>query len=224
MKEKIQDNSSVDKKSLKRHLLRIACVVVVLGGLIWIWEDVIEDRVIPKRWGVIEEGKIYRSGRLSSALVKRVLEKHNIVVIVSLSGEKPNDKDQNAERKAAAELGIEILRFPLSGNGTGDIKNYAQAIAAMVNARRMNKPVLIHCAAGTQRTGAVTACYRMLVENRSPEFAYKELLRYDYDPDKNPVLLSYVNDNMADLVSLLKEMEVIDEVPAPLPLLPQTPQ
>lgn len=206
-------------KSRWASIGRIALIVAVIGAGIWLWEDVLEDHVIPKRWGVVEAGKIYRSGRLSVTFVKRTLKKHNIAVIVTLTGNKPGHKDQEAERQAAAQLGIEILRFPLRGNGTGDINNYAQAIAAIVDAKQKGKPVLVHCAAGTQRTGGVIACYRMLIEKKPALFAYAELLHCDWDPDDDQILLTYVNNNMAELATLLKRKGVIDEVPNPLPVL-----
>lgn len=200
-------------------ILRILLVIAIAGLVIWLWKNVLEDRLIPKRWGIVQAGKIYRSGRLSAALVTRTLRKNNIAVIIDLTGDKPSDKDQNAEKKAAVELGIERLNFPLKGNGTGDINNYAQAIAAIADAKRKSKPVLVHCAAGTQRTGGVIACYRMLVEKKSPSFAYAELLRYDWKDKPDQILLNYINSNMAKLAALLKEMGVIDEVPNPLPVI-----
>lgn len=38
------------------------------------------------------------------------------------------------------------------------------------------KPILVHCLHGSDRTGAIVAAYRMVVENRSKEDAVKELL------------------------------------------------
>lgn len=200
-------------------ILRILLAIAIAGLVIWLWKDVLEDRLIPKRWGVVQAGKIYRSGRLSSALVKKMLRENNIAVIIDLSGDEPGDKDQEAEKKAAVELGIERLNFPLKGDGTGDINNYAQAIAAIVDAEQKGKPVLVHCAAGTQRTGGVIACYRMLVEKKSPSFVYAELLRYDWKDKPDQILLTYINNNMAKLAALLKEMGVIDEAPNPLPVI-----
>ena len=214
-----QKSETIAIKNTSRRLsiLRILLVIAIVGLVIWLWKNVLEDRLIPKRWGVVQAGKIYRSGRLSAALVKRTLRKNNIAVIIDLTGDAPGNKDQNAEKKAAVELGIERLNFPLRGNGTGDINNYAQAIAAIVDAKRKGKPVLVHCAAGAQRAGGVIACYRMLVEKKSPSFAYAELLRYDWKDKPDQILLNYINSNMAKLAELLKEMGVIDEVPNPLP-------
>ena len=202
-----------DKKS---RLVWLA--VLLVGGGIWLWEDVIEDRVIPKRFGVVKEGRIYRSGQLSASLIKRTLVKYKIGVIVSLSGDS-DDVDKNAERQAAAELGIERLVFPLGGNGTGDINNYAEAIAAICEAQEKGNPVLVHCAAGAQRTGGVVATYRLLVEEKAPSFALAEMKSYGWDPRDNKLLLPYINSNMAQLAELLCEMGVINEAPEPLPQL-----
>ncbi len=110
-------------------------------------------------------------------------------------------------------------RFSLSGDGTGDIINYAKAIAAVVEAREKSKPILGHCAAGTQRTDGVIVCYRVLIKKRLPLFAYKKLLRYDWDTKKNQILLRFINNNMTKLATILKQIGVIEEIPEPLPFI-----
>jgi protein-tyrosine phosphatase len=203
----------------RKLILLIVLILVTIGSGILVWEELLKESFIPKRWGVVEDGKIYRSGQLSAALVKKTLEKYNIAVVIDLTGEVSGDKDQEAEKQATQELGIEVYRYPLKGNGTGDIKNYANAIATIVDARRNGKPVLVHCAAGTQRTGGVIACYRMLVEGKPPSQAYAELLRYDWHDEQDQVLLKYINTNMIELANLLLESGVIDQLPEPLPVI-----
>ena len=198
---------------------RIALGLLILGCSVWLWEDLLEDQIIPKNWGCVEAGRIYRSGQLSAALVERTLKKHNIEVIVSLNGEKPLDRDCLAEREACQALGIDLMRFPLGGDGTGDIKHYADAIEAMVQAKRANRAVLVHCTAGAQRTGGVVACYRLLVSGDPNETVLQEVAHYGWRPEKNPKLLPVVNGNMAELAALLKEKRVLEEVPDPLPAL-----
>ena len=56
-------------RSLGRLLLTIGVIVAVIGGGIWVWEEVLEDRLIPKRFGVVVPGSIYRSGQLSPTLI-----------------------------------------------------------------------------------------------------------------------------------------------------------
>lgn len=201
----------------RRKIIQIILIVAVIAGGIWLWEEVLEDRVIPKRWGSVVEGEIYRSGQLSAALVERTLKKHRIAVIVTLCWESPDNQDEAAEIRAADKLGIEYLRFPLSGNGTGDINHYARAVAAVVEAQRAGQPVLVHCAAGAQRTGGVTAYYRLLIEKAPREDVLRELRHYGWRPERNAALVPFINENMGQLAVMLRDMGVIDEIPDPLP-------
>jgi protein tyrosine/serine phosphatase len=211
-------SESERKRSVTRTLLVVGLVAAAVGGGIWLWEEVLEDRLIPKRWGVVEQGAVYRSGQLSGALVEKTLRDHSIRVVVSLRADEPGNEDHEAERAAVERLGIDLLVFPLQGDGTGDVANYAKAIEAMVEARAQGKPVVVHCAAGAYRTGGVVAAYRLLVEGADPADVYEEMLEYDYDPDdENPP--AFLNAHMAELAALLVERGVIDAVPDPLPVL-----
>ena len=119
-------------------------------GLVWL----IKYHFVPKRFGVVVPGHIYRSGQISAPLIKKILTKYNIRVIIDLTSADPNDPDKQAEKQAAAELNIKVLRFPMNGNGTGDVNYYANAVVAIANAEKQNLPVLVHCAAGAKEQAA----------------------------------------------------------------------
>jgi hypothetical protein len=193
----------------------ICLAILLIGGGVWAWESEIKDRVIPKRFGVVQEGQLYRSGLISSALVKKVLLKYKIKVIIDLAAGGGNRK---AEKQAVTELGIERLTFQLRGDGTGDVNDYARAIAAIAQAKQEHKPVLVHCNAGLQRTGGVIAAYQLLVEEKASSLVYHEFTRYDWDPWNDTTLFNYVNGHMEELAVLLKKMGVIKEIPSPLPV------
>lgn len=213
---------AVDKNGNRRvkPLPAVVLGVCLLGGGVWFWDGVAKDRLIPKRWAAVEDGCLYRSGQLSASLVKRTLARHGIKVIVALTFDEPQDQDQAAEVKAAAELGIELLRFPLLGDGTGDVKNYIGAVAAVIQAERQGKPVLVHCAAGAQRTGGTIAFYQLLVDKRPSPAVIQELRRHGWKPKRNPNLLPYINANLAQIATALHDRGLLDEIPNPLPVLP----
>lgn len=211
------DTDRPPRKS-RRGLWLAAGLVALIGGGIWLWEEVLEDRLIPKRLGTVEAGTIYRSGQLSPALVHRTLDRLDVDVVVSLCAEVPGLPEHDAERQAADDLGIERLIFPLEGDGTGDIASYARAIAAMHEAAQSGRTVLVHCAAGSYRTGGVVAAYRLLVQGESPEAAREEMLEYGWDG--SAILPEYLNAHMRELAERLVRLGVIDEVPEPLPKLP----
>jgi protein tyrosine phosphatase (PTP) superfamily phosphohydrolase (DUF442 family) len=205
-------------KPTTRKILLLALAVAVIAGGIWTWEEVLEDRLLPKRWGVVVPGLVYRSGQLHRALVEKTLREHSIQLVVSLRPDEPGDPDHAAEQQAVENLGIEWVVFPLRGDGRGEIANYAGAVKAIVDAQRQEKPVLVHCAAGAYRAGGVVAVYRMLVEGAPGSDAYAEMLDYDWDPDdEHPA--KFLNENMPELVRLLVEYGVLDEAPDPLPVL-----
>jgi len=215
---------STDRNQGRRSKWLPAAVlaVCVFGGSAWLWEGVAKDRLIPKRWAVVEGHNIYRSGQLSSSLVKRTLAQHGIKVIVTLTGDDPQDKDQRAENQAAAELGIDLLRFPLNGDGTGDVHQYADAVAAVIQAERQGKPVLVHCAAGAQRTGGAIALYQLLVDRKPPATVIRDLRHHGWNPKRNPNLLPYLNENLGQVAAILQDQGLLEEIPHPLPIL-QTP-
>jgi protein tyrosine/serine phosphatase len=203
---------------IRSRFWSVCLAILLMGGGICIWESIIKDRVIPKHFGVVEEGQLYRSGLLSAALIKNVLLKHKIKIIIALTVDSPDNSDLKAEEQAAAELGVERLTFPLRRNGTGDINNFAGAIAAIAKAKQEHKPALVRCNAGLDRTGAVIAAYRLLVERKDPSFVYQEFTRYDRDPWNDTELMKYINSHMEELAVLLKKMGVLSKIPDPLPV------
>jgi protein tyrosine/serine phosphatase len=208
----------------KKKNIRFWVIVAVVGFSIWLYEEVIEEYVIPDmfptKWGCVEPNSIYRSGQLSDALVEKTLKKNGIQVIVALNGPSPGDPWKMAEEEAAEKLGIEFKRFELKGNGTGDIEHYAKTIQAIVQAKQQNKRILVHCSAGELRSGGTLGCYRLLVNGDDPKDVVKEMLRYGYEPRRDTDLVPFINENMGKLAGLLVEMGVIPEIPDPLPVLP----
>lgn len=196
-------------------------VIAPVAVLVYVWEEVLEDRFIARNFGVVEEGLIYRSGQISATLIEGVLVDHGIKVIIDLNGldEGQTGEYQQAEIETAQHLGIDVQRFPLKGDGTGDIRCYADAIEVISKCVQDNKPVLVHCAAGAQRTGGVIASYRMLLQGKTPYEAVEELCQYESRRHKNETVVNYVNSQLPELAALLKERGVIASIPAELPVM-----
>ena len=185
-------------------LLAVLALLAALG----LWEA-FKYQIVPRRFGIVERNLVFRSGRIAPRLVSRTLREHKIAVIVDLTEPSPDDASWRAEREAAENLGISVLNFDLVGDGTGNITNYAKAVAAIVEAKRANKPILVHCAAGAQRNGGVVAAYRLLVEKQLPETVLAEMSRYGWKARRNRALVDYLNRHMAELRSLLQEMGAV---------------
>lgn len=206
--------NKISFKNISLPFWVVLALLLAFGG----WE-ICKYQVVPRRFGIVDRGQVFRSGRIAPHLVRRTLETHGIKVIVDLTEPEQNNAEWRAERSAAETLGISISNFPLRGDGTGNITNYAKAIAVIEQSKKGRKPVLVHCAAGVQRTGGVIAAYRLLVERQNPATAYAELTRYGWKSRADKILLEYLNGHMKELAVLLQEMKVIARAPRSVPLI-----
>lgn len=193
--------------------------LAVIGAAIGVWHAGVKYRFIAKRFAVVEPGRIYRSGQISRWVIGDVLDEHQIGLIIDLNGKDPNDEHQAAELKAAKGRGIEIKRFPLRGNGTGDIHHYAEALTELHHAVQNGQRVLIHCHAGASRTGAAVAFYRLLVQHRDPADVLAEMSEFKADLSGTHELIIYMNAHMRTLAELLVESGVIPRMPSRIPQL-----
>jgi protein tyrosine/serine phosphatase len=166
-----------------------------------------------KRWGEVVPGLLYRSGQLRASQVEAVLRERGIALVIDLSEERESDRDQRAEEEATQRLGVELLRLPLSGDGRGDPARYVEALAAATAAMRAKRPVLVHCAAGSQRIGGFVALYRVLLEGRSTEEVRREMEQYGWRRRRDAVLLDYLNAHVGRIAADLVERGVLDRVP-----------
>jgi hypothetical protein len=194
----------------------ITATITSLGALSW---DAVKYRFVAKKFGVVVPGAVFRSGQISKWMLEPTLEQNAIRAIIDLQSNDPYDEHQQAEIVAARELGIEHFRFPLRGDGTGDIERYAAAVATLIRLEREHTPVLVHCAAGAQRTGGVVAFYRLLIEQQQPQEVRHELMRYGWKPDADTALVQYLNANMLQMAESLVEQGLLAKVPNPLPQL-----
>jgi protein tyrosine/serine phosphatase len=208
--------------SLRVSLLLKAAIVLVAALLVWYVADHFgrwKDRFVPRKFRVVDAGLIYASGQIDRHLIRQLLVDRHIQVIVCLENDAtdPDVADLSAELAAAKELGIARYEHPLSGDGTGDIHAYADAVAAMAQAEKEAKPLLLHCSSGVQRSNGATFYYRVLVQRRDADAAAAEMIRNGFRPRSNPQLIPYLNAHMAEMAALLVAKSVIPAVPNPLP-------
>ena len=146
--------SSFFNSTARKSIAASVLVVVALGV---IWKEVLEDRLVPKRWGVVDEGSLFRSGQLHPALVESTLEDNGIDVIVNMNRWHLEKPEQAAQEAVADALGIVKERYPMLGDGTGDPEQYVLALERIHRALGEGDRVLVHCTAGAQRTGEKAA-------------------------------------------------------------------
>ncbi len=191
-------------------------LLVAAGLAVTLYEKGLEDRVEMKNLGLVEPG-LWRSGQFSRFMVGPALAYVEPDLIVSLSEDKSTNADNMAEKAAAASAGIERVHVSLKGDGTGDPMEYVTALGYVIDARREGKTVLVHCYAGSERTGGMIALYRTLVQGRpADEAILDELSGYKHDVEDG-VLIDYLNANVETIATELHARGHLAEIPRPLP-------
>jgi protein tyrosine/serine phosphatase len=208
-------------RSARRLRIATAAVLAIgaaIGGYAW-WREEGSRLFHPRNFGVVEEGFLYRSGQIHPRIIEDVLREYEIDLVIDLARDDPRRESVRAEIAAVEALGIRKLDlFGLDGYGVGRLDAYASALEEIARARSAGARVLVHCSAGSERTGAAVALYRMLFQGWTGERAYAEYLGYRNRPPRHRRLPDYLNRNMQRLVAQLVARGVLAEPPSPLPV------
>jgi protein tyrosine/serine phosphatase len=146
--------------------------------------------IIARRFVEVVPGHLYRSGYLEQGPLRRVIDEHGIRTILALLNDEPDNPEQQREMAVAAEKKVQVLRIGMRGDGLADFDQLDQA--ADVLADESTHPLLVHCAAGVNRTGAVYAAWRMKHCGWSPERALAEAEQCGWLPRDNPELREHL--------------------------------
>jgi protein tyrosine/serine phosphatase len=151
-----------------------------------------------RNFGTVEEGVLYRSGRLEAPGLRRAIEEYDLKTVVDLGGWDNDDAQWQANQDVADELGVTRYAIHMSGDGRANPNGYLAALRILADPA--NQPALVHCAAGTERTGAAVVLYRHLVQGEQIQPAYEESLTFGHEAEDYE-WIAY----LADWVGALRE-------------------
>lgn len=185
--------------------LIIAGVVgAMMGGVLWVlWQR--RDHLVLRNFGAVEpEAGLFRSARLTPATLDRLVKQRGVKTVVDLGAYPPDSKEEAALQDAARRLGItrHVVRG-LRGNGTGNINGYIHAVRLMRDAGA--RPLLVHCAAGAERTTTAVALYQHVERGTELHKAVEAARAFKHDPDENPYLLAFLKSHVDAAVRALRE-------------------
>ncbi|HTG33910.1 MAG TPA: tyrosine-protein phosphatase [Thermoanaerobaculia bacterium] len=110
---------------------------------------------------------VYRSSQPSMDQLKTLVDDHHINTIIKLNtGSEPTLP------------GVKLFRYRLYGPITPSAATIKDILTAIDHAE---KPVLIHCSHGEDRTGLIVALYQVC-KGMTPEDAYKDMVAHGFHP------------------------------------------
>jgi len=121
---------------------------------------------------VIAAGQAYRSAQPSAAGLENVISQLGIKTVVNLRGPNPSKPWYDAEVQLCQAMGVTLADHPMSAKSLPS----GELLAAVVDTLQTAEyPILIHCAGGSDRSGAISAIYRMLILGHNKQDALSEL-------------------------------------------------
>jgi protein-tyrosine phosphatase len=134
-----------------------------------------QGRLVWDHWDVAKRGVLYRSGQLTGNQLTAAVKRHGIRTVVNL--QMPGD-ELSAERELSARLGVDFVNLPMPGDGFGEEWQFREILKIIDDPQR--RPVLVHCARGTCRTGAAVALYRFERDGWTLDDVATEMQRQTY--------------------------------------------
>ena len=126
----------------------------------------------------IVAGEAYRSAQPSADEIRAYRDEYHIATIINLRGQAPGQSWYDTEVRTAKGLGIRHVDFRMSARKK---LTKAQSLALIALMRSVPKPVLIHCRAGSDRSGLAAALYLAAVAKAGEEKSEAQLsIRYGH--------------------------------------------
>jgi len=127
---------------------------------------------LPFNFHVVDDGRAYRSAQPDGEQLRAAAAVFGIRTVLNLRGSHPGEYWYDQQAAACEETGIALISIPLSAQSLPTAEDLAEVVTILQTAEY---PMLIHCKSGADRTGLVSALYRMVVKGESREAALTEL-------------------------------------------------
>ena len=188
-------------------LSALAITIAIVGGAYYYFIQV----ALP-HFHTVSKGTLYRSGQprgIGLAWVKH----YGIRTLINLRS--PDSDGTPEEKEFAAENGLNFHNFPI-GSSHDEIEETVERFLAIAD-DKSNWPILVHCSRGKERSGVLSAIYRIEYERWSNEQALQETYNLGLEEGHMPIPENFIKNYRArwngDSDLSKKESEVLPEVP-----------
>jgi len=165
-------------KMSKRAKYVAVLVAALIGGIVLTWA-ILEHEEDRHHFHTVCAGVLYRS-RQPDAENFEGLKRRNITKVVNLRHRDENVDEFDREQALCAAKGVTMINLPMLSSIPADeqLERFLQLV------RDGKGATLVHCQHGRNRTGVMSAAFRVVVEGVEPQRAYDEMMSYW---DRGPV-------------------------------------
>jgi uncharacterized protein (TIGR01244 family) len=150
------------RKRIVRPLLAVAVVIGLYAAYL----------VHTDNFHTVIAGELYRSARPSPEEIAEWHKRYGIKTIINLHGAHPYADWYRKEKATAESLGIKFIVHQMSAQRDVQADEVEQILNILATAQR---PILVHCRNGADRSGLVSALYVAGVARGSEFFAELQL-------------------------------------------------
>jgi molecular chaperone DnaJ len=131
----------------------------------------------------IDKDKFFRSKQLSSRKLRYYIDRFNIKTVINLRGLNENSSWWKKENLTVKSCGAKLYNIRMSARELPNKKNILYLLNLYDKAE---KPILIHCLGGSDRTGEAAALWVIDQQKKSKKVALRQLsLKYGHIKIKN---------------------------------------
>lgn len=161
--------------NIRRRALWVAtglCMPVLILASYLVWLQVSGN------FAPVVEGAVYRSNQPTPERLADYQAAYGIKTVVNLRGAAPDEDWYALEKQATEALGMTLIDVPLSSTRELSDQELQQLVEIL---RTAEKPILIHCRSGANRTGLAAAIYLAAFEQVGSDTAGRQLsVRYGH--------------------------------------------
>jgi protein-tyrosine phosphatase len=169
----------------------------------------VRKHIMWDNFGVVQSGKIYRSGQLKPRQLNEAIRRYRLRSVLNLHHNRIGNGA--AEAQLMRDMGVKYYCTAWPGNGVVAESHLRWAYEIISD--QANQPILVHCARGTNRTGAVVAYYRIYHSKWSRERIRDEMVRHRHRPHSNLELENMVDQLCRTPIQTASHHDAIDIVP-----------
>jgi protein tyrosine/serine phosphatase len=148
------------------------CVAALLSVSPCTFTGLLNPDDLPANFHTVADGAAYRSAQPSGDQLEAIFQRYGVKTVINLRGVDSDADWWKEERDACENNGVALVNI---GMNPKSLPSREDLLALFDTFQSAAGPILIHCKAGADRTGAAATIWRMVVAGDPKEQAKSEL-------------------------------------------------